>query len=200
MSAIEQLTFVGSEGIPNNRRLPVIVQHATAVAKAPEACEELFEINGWRGSWRDGIFPYHHFHSNAHEVLGIVAGTATVMLGGPDGEQIYVCAGDILVLPAGTGHKRQSSSSDLLVVGAYPAGQEDYDLRRGELEELEEASANVARVALPEMDPVLGQGGPVLSVWQATVSADEPLHSRAPHGGQPLTEKLDFGFTSRRRE
>jgi uncharacterized protein YjlB len=98
-------------------------------------------------------------------VLGILAGRATVVLGGPGGERFEVVAGDVLVLPAGTGHCRNDSSPDLLVAGAYPHGQE-WDLRRGDPAEHDEVLANIAAVALPETDPVLGAGGPLVELWQ----------------------------------
>jgi uncharacterized protein YjlB len=69
------------------------------------------------------------------------------------------------VLPAGTGHKRQAASDDLLVIGAYPTGQEHYDLRRGDPEELEEAERNIAAVPLPATDPVDGAEGPLVESW-----------------------------------
>jgi uncharacterized protein YjlB len=162
----EQLRFDDDGTIPNNPALPVLVYRGVAdVADGPAACESLFASHGWGGSWRDGIFPFHHFHSVSHEVLGIVKGTATVILGGPQGQRLDVRPGDVLVLPAGTGHCREAASGDLLVVGAYPRGQEHYDLRRGEPGEHDEVRHNIARVPLPEQDPVEGAGGTLLATW-----------------------------------
>jgi uncharacterized protein YjlB len=116
------------------------------------------------GSWRNGIFDFHHFHSTAHEVLAILRGHASVQLGGPGGARFEVAAGDVLVLPAGTGHRNLGSSPDLLVAGAYPRGQ-SWDLRRGDPGEHDEVLANIAAVALPATDPVLGPAGPLVELW-----------------------------------
>lgn len=165
----DALRFADDGQIPNNPELPALVYHDVAeVAAGAASCEALFARHGWGGSWRDGIFPFHHFHSVSHEVLGIVAGTATVVLGGPQGERLDVRAGDVLVLPAGTGHCREGSAAGLLVVGAYPPGQEGYDLRRGDAAEHDEVRANIARVPLPEQDPVEGPTGPLVEAWRAS--------------------------------
>jgi uncharacterized protein YjlB len=146
--------------------LPVLVYRGVdEVAEGAAACERLFTVNGWGGTWRDGVFDFHHFHSTSHEVLGVVAGSAVLALGGPQGEDVEVAAGDVLVLPAGTGHKRVVAQAGFQVVGAYPPGQEDYDLRRGDPSELEEALATIARVAAPESDPVHGGSGALLEAW-----------------------------------
>lgn len=162
----ETHTFEDDGSIPNSP-LPVLVY---AGALAPDAgagdYERLFADHGWLGAWRDGIYPFHHFHSTAHEVLGIAAGSAEVMLGGPQGQRFELRAGDVVVLPAGTGHCRLGSSPDLLVVGAYPGGM-DWDLRRGDPAEHDEAVANVARVPLPGQDPVQGDGGPLIALWNS---------------------------------
>jgi uncharacterized protein YjlB len=132
----------------------------------PTACTRLFARSGWLGAWVDGVFPFHHFHSTAHEVLGIVAGTATVILGDPDGRRFHVGRSDVLVLPARTGHCNAGSSADLLVVGAYPNGMR-WDLRRGDPSERDEVLANIAAVPLPATDPVHGSGGPLNDLWHA---------------------------------
>src|SRR5262245_3612674 len=165
MTEPETYTFEEADGIPNSR-LPVLVYHDVEGARAASDCEELFAGNGWLGAWRDGIFSFHHFHSTAHEVLGIVAGTASVLLGGPSGRSFEVGRSDVLVLPAGTGHCNAGSSADLLVVGAYPNGMR-WDLRRGDPAERDDVLANIAAVPLPDTDPVLGAGGPLTEIWRA---------------------------------
>jgi uncharacterized protein YjlB len=121
MTQPETHRFEDAGGFPNPR-LPVLLYQDVGDADPAEACTELSARNGWLGAWTDGVFPFHHFHSTAHEVLGIVAGTATVILGGPDGRGFHVGRSDVLVLPAGTGHCNAGSSADLLVVGANPNG------------------------------------------------------------------------------
>jgi uncharacterized protein YjlB len=158
---MDLLRFEPSEGIPNNQSLPVVVHRGIEqIVDDPGACERLFAEHGWGGSWRNGIFSFHHFHSNAHEALGVVSGEADVTLGGPGGATLHVRAGDVLILPAGTGHRREDAAGGLLIVGAYPPGQEDYDLRRGDPAELDEARRNIAAVELPPADPVTGGAWP----------------------------------------
>jgi uncharacterized protein YjlB len=163
--APETHSFEDDGGIPNSA-LPVLIYHDVAEARDATTCESLFARHGWLGAWRDGIFSFHHFHSTAHEVLGIVAGSAAVVLGGPRGRRFEVRSGDVIVLPAGTGHCNAGSSGDLLVVGAYPDGM-DWDIRRGDPAEHDEAVANVRAVPLPGADPVHGVDGPLTGLWRA---------------------------------
>ena len=142
--------------IPNHPRFPVLIYRGVDVDDA-DAARALFASHGWGGSWVNGIFDFHHFHSTSHEALAIVSGTATVELGGPQGEAFEVSAGDVLVLPAGTGHRRAAARDGFTVVGAYPAGQEDYDLRR---EADAAAIARIEALPAPQEDPVGGEGVP----------------------------------------
>ncbi|HVQ78736.1 MAG TPA: hypothetical protein VMS82_02085 [Pseudolabrys sp.] len=101
-----------------------------------------------------------------HEALGIASGHARVQLGGHVGEVFELKAGDVVVLPAGTGHQRLSSSDDLLVIGAYPP-EGTYNLCRGDNPaERDKALTTIPKVPLPESDPVLGEDGPLLKLWR----------------------------------
>ena len=162
--APERLMLAANGEIPNSR-LPVLVYRATGLDD-PAAAERTFADRDWRGSWRDGIFDFHHFHSTAHEVLAIVAGEVSVILGGPGAHELVACAGDVLVLPAGTGHCRAGASADLLVVGAYPGGME-WDVRRGDPAERDAVARNLAAVPLPSTDPLHGANGPLPAMWSA---------------------------------
>ena len=153
------LTLPPGETMPNNR-LPVLI-YADALAGGG-TFDRLFADNGWGGIWHNGIYDFDHYHSNAHEVLGIARGTATVQLGGDSGHAVEVGPGDVLVLPAGTGHRRMRSSGDLLVVGAYPPGQEHYDICR---DRTPEAELRITKVALPRSDPVGGADGALPRLW-----------------------------------
>jgi uncharacterized protein YjlB len=158
----QTLRFADDGAIPNHPRFPALLYRGVEeAANGPDACEALFARNGWEPRWRAGVYPFHHFHSTAHEALGVVSGTATLRLGGPGGEDVQLRAGDVVVLPAGTGHKRETNDPGFLVVGAYPPGQ-DWDLRRGDPAEHDEAVANIERVPDPESDPV---GGSLTELW-----------------------------------
>lgn len=153
--------------IPNNPKFPLLVYEQVFPEKNDLASrfKEAFKNNNWRGSWVNGVFSYHHYHSTAHEVLGVAAGSAILILGGPGGEEIEVKAGDMLVLPAGTGHCLKSSAAGFQVVGAYPAGQEDYDICT-EKDNSEEKKKRIAKVSLPTADPVFGEEGALLEHWK----------------------------------
>jgi uncharacterized protein YjlB len=156
-------------GFPNNPKLPLLVYRQTIPVddQPAEEFERRFAENGWAGTWRNGVYLFHHYHSNAHEVLGVAAGTARIQFGGPHGPVVTVNAGDMVVLPAGTAHMRIEASADFLVVGAYPAGQEDYDLLRGEPEAVKPATNRIAAVPQPQSDPIAGPDGPLMQAWTA---------------------------------
>ena len=153
--------------IPNNPELPLLVFPGVLRESdlSPSRCKELLAENGWGGAWIDGVFSYHHYHSNAHEVLCVTGGEARIVFGGPEGTTVEVEAGDVVVIPAGVGHCNAVSSSDFAVVGAYPRGQESYDLRTGEEGERPEVLENIRNVPLPQADPLFGQGGSLLDRW-----------------------------------
>ena len=125
-----------------------------------------FAANGWGGSWRNGIYSFHHYHSTAHEVLAVAHGRARVQFGGESGPKIDVQQGDVVVIPAGVAHKNLGASTNLLVVGAYPEGQ-PWDMNHGRPGERPRTDENIRRVPRPEADPVNGGTGPLIEWWSA---------------------------------
>ncbi|MBX3501761.1 MAG: cupin [Alphaproteobacteria bacterium] len=163
--------FAADPEVPNNPRLPLIIYRGALrlePAGDPAAIfEEVFAANGWGSSWRNGIYPFRHFHIRAHEVLGIARGDARVEFGGAAGERLDIGAGDVAILPAGTGHRRLAQSADLLVVGAYPAAGGFDQKRAGEID-IASALADIAKVPDPSKDPVYGADGPLRALWGAS--------------------------------
>jgi uncharacterized protein YjlB len=127
--------------------------------------ERVFGMNRWSRPWHDGVYNYHHYHSTAHEALGCYAGRARLQLGGPTGLEVEIALGDVLVLPAGVAHKNLDASEDFCVVGSY-AGGRSYDMKYGHADERPEAEERIARVPLPETDPVYGKDGPLMRYWR----------------------------------
>jgi uncharacterized protein YjlB len=173
-----------NDGRTPNNPAPVILYRTPVSLPArfdPAAVfEELFAAHGWRDSWRNGMYDYLHFHTRTHEVLGIARGRLRAEFGGSAGKTVELKAGDVAVLPAGTGHRRISASRDLLVVGAYPAKGTYDEPEPGEVE-ISRAARDISRVPTPPQDPVYGKTGPLVQLWRAVKQANarKPLTRRA---------------------
>jgi uncharacterized protein YjlB len=171
MSAGSLLTFrFAFDGEVPNNALPALV-YKTAVdlssGNDPEGeIEHLFRRNGWgRDMWRDGVYPYVHYHPKIHETLGVARGSAVLRIGGDGGETLTVSPGDVLVLPAGTGHQRLSASGDFCVIGAYPPEGEYSLCRAGDQEAYVRGLQTAPEVPVPASDPVHGAEGPLCQLW-----------------------------------
>jgi uncharacterized protein YjlB len=161
----ETLLLSRNAWVPNNDRLPVLIYHAALDVSGPDPAsrfEQIFARNGWPPQWRNGIYDFHHYHSTAHEVLGIAGGDGQIVLGGPGGHELTVNAGDILVLPAGTGHCRLQCSPDFKVVGAYPPRQ-SWDICRSAPSQAERE--RMRTLPFPNSDPLSGATGALTKLW-----------------------------------
>jgi len=162
--------FADDGRIPNNPTLPMVLYRGgidlTGTPDPELTIERTFAANGWGNMWRNGIYAYAHYHSMIHEALSIARGRATVRFGGTKGEKIEVGAGDVVILPAGTGHQCLSHTPDLVVIGAYPPTG-TYDLCRGAKAEHAKALASIRTVPLPATDPAFGLDGHLVALWRA---------------------------------
>jgi len=152
---------------PNNEELPLLIyRDAISFEQGNPAAkvEQVFHSNNWTNSWRNGIYSFHHYHSTAHEVLGIYSGSASVQFGGPNGIVKKVSVGGVVVIPAGVSHKNIGSSGDFRCVGAYANGQ-SWDMNYGKNGERPKADQNLAKVQVPTADPIFGKDGPLLDQW-----------------------------------
>jgi uncharacterized protein YjlB len=126
--------------------------------------EVLFASNNWTGSWRDSMYRFNHFHTRSHEVLGFARGRILSLFGGSRGKELELVAGDVVIIPAGVGHKCVNASTDILIVGAYPDNGKYDEPRPGEIAH-KKAIASITQVMRPTLDPVFGKGGPLLDAW-----------------------------------
>lgn len=158
------------DGVFPNSRLPLLIYEGVFGSDATDygaEFENVFRSNRWADSWRNGVYAYHHYHSTAHEVLGVYRGSAKILMGGDHGITLELTAGDAVVIPAGVAHKSLGATQDFAVVGAYPRGQK-WDMNYGHPGERPQADTNIQKVALPDADPILGPSGPLLRAWQVS--------------------------------
>jgi len=170
---IEPLAIVfADDGLVPNNQIPFLV-YKTAVdvdnAHPEKTIEGLFGANGWGDMWRNGVYDYLHYHATVHEALGVARGHARVRFGGDHGRELEINAGDVAILPAGTGHQCLSASRDFSVVGAYPPGP-SMDLQRPTRENHAKALKTIPEVELPNTDPVMGKDGPLVRLWKSASS------------------------------
>jgi uncharacterized protein YjlB len=155
------------DGLVPNNPLPLLIYKSAldlGGGEPEKAIEDLFATNGWGDMWRNGIYDYLHYHATVHEALGIARGHARVRFGGDRGREFELDAGDVAILPAGTGHQCLKATNDFSVVGAYPPGAK-MQVTRPTPENHARAIKTIPEVRTPQIDPVAGADGPLLKLW-----------------------------------
>jgi uncharacterized protein YjlB len=163
----EQYSVI-DDGVFPNSSLPILFY--ASVLKLPKlfpavGVKKLFQNNGWKNNWTQGIYTYHHYHSVTHEVLGVCKGETILLLGGENGITLFIQQADVLILPAGVAHMNLGNENDVTCVGGYPDGR-DYDMNYGKRGERPKADNNIASLQLPETDPVFGKKGGLPEIWK----------------------------------
>jgi uncharacterized protein YjlB len=165
---LEPLALVfADDGLVPNNPLPFLIYKGAIDVDSdhPEkTIEGLFGANGWGDMWRNGVYGYLHYHATVHEALGIARGQARVRFGGDRGKEFDLAAGDVAILPAGTGHQCLAASEDFSVVGAYPPGAKMH-VTRPTPENYRKALKTIPQMKRPRTDPVRGQDGPLVRPW-----------------------------------
>ncbi len=156
-----------SDGIPNNRRLPALIYKGALTGdEGADRVRAMLEENGWGGTWTWHVYDFHHFHDRSHEVLVVSRGWADLTLGGPEGQTLRVEAGDVVILPAGTGHCQKDAGAGFEVCGGYPPGQESPAIIRAGDINVADAEHGIVNTPLPETDPIYGRDGPLMKAWR----------------------------------
>jgi uncharacterized protein YjlB len=153
---------------PNNDRFPVLVYRQALTISGvfdPIKLRLLLNSHGWSNTWKAGVFCYHHYHSNTHELLACYKGKTVLLLGGDDGIKIPFAKGDVIVIPAGVAHKNLKDEDDIICIGAYPGGV-DYDMNYDRPGERPKADRKIKKIGVPEEDPLTGGKGKMHRFWK----------------------------------
>ena len=166
---IKEYLFPTNKTFPNSSLPLLIYKNACLLGKqknqSVKLLQTIFNKNNWKNTWSNGIYNFHHYHSNTHECMGIAAGKAWVIFGGTRGKRVSIEKGDIVIIPAGLAHKCSKASEEFLCVGGYPGGAQ-YDINLGTSEELEKAKSKLKKLPKPALDPVFGKEGFLKTFWK----------------------------------
>ena len=166
---VEPIYLKESKPYPNNK-LPAlyyenVLESILGESYSGQDVMRLLQQNGYTNTWSNGILNQHHFHSIAHEALACTLGELRVQLGGEDEIILTVRKGDVLLLPAGTAHKKLEATEEHEIIGGYPLNQPDYDFQYGDASDYEAIKEKVAQVELPHTDPITDFPALIKQYW-----------------------------------
>ncbi|KAF2204066.1 hypothetical protein GQ43DRAFT_438268 [Delitschia confertaspora ATCC 74209] len=156
--------------LPNTTTHPLYIYHRSfPPGTSPSAIESHLSTMGVvTPVWRYTMYRQTHYHSTSHELLCIYQGSAKLCFGGeenPKRVETVVGEGDVVVVPAGLGHRlledlTGDEKDGFMMVGSYPKGC-SWDMCYGKEGE-EEKARKAGEVKWFDRDPVYGDEGPVL--------------------------------------
>ena len=156
------------KGIPNTaiQNKPLLIYHsAFQGAGASQIESHLSSVGVVSPQWRYTMYYTTHFHSTTHEVLSIISGRAKLCFGGEENSgrvEPVLGHGDVIVVPAGVGHRLLEDHGGFEMVGSYPTGK-TWDMCYGKAGEEEKVKA-IEKAGWFDRDPVYGKDGPTLEV------------------------------------
>ncbi|EXJ95134.1 hypothetical protein A1O1_00253 [Capronia coronata CBS 617.96] len=154
------------KGIPNTsiQGKPLMIYHSVFPDPTASAIEShLKSVGVVSPAWRYTMFTETHFHSSSHEVLSIAAGSAKCCFGGEENEgrvEPVLQKGDVVIVPAGVGHRLLEDYGGFQMVGSYPTGK-SWDMCYGRAGE-EAKVKTIADLGWFKRDPIYGEDGPSL--------------------------------------
>jgi uncharacterized protein YjlB len=154
------------KGIPNTsiQNKPLMIYHnAFQEASASKIESHLSSVDVVTPQWRYTMYSDTHFHSTTHEVLCIASGSAKCCFGGEENEgriEPVLEKGDVVIVPAGVGHRLLEDYGGFQMVGSYPKGK-NWDMCYGRSGE-EEKVKGIKSLRWFERDPIYGDEGPTL--------------------------------------
>ena len=157
------------KGIPNTsiQGKPLMIYHgAFASASASQIEAHLNSIAQVTPQWRYTMYSDTHFHSTTHEVLVISSGHAKCCFGHEDNPhrvEAVLDKGDVVVIPAGVGHRLIQDYGGFQMVGSYPSSSAGWDMCYGRVGEEDKVKA-ISDLTWFGRDPVYGDDGPSLHV------------------------------------
>jgi len=149
--------FLQADGtFPNNPDHPVMMVLAAFHGTTAQAQALLTGGNQWTSPWIWGIYPFHHYHSTAWELLLCIDGQADIQLGGPSGPELSVTKGDWMLIPPGVAHKQLRDNGHFNLLGSYPMEgcSGPVDTLKGS--PTQEQVVNMQACAAPQKAPIMG--------------------------------------------
>uniref|UniRef100_A0A7S4NFK5 Cupin type-2 domain-containing protein n=1 Tax=Odontella aurita TaxID=265563 RepID=A0A7S4NFK5_9STRA len=152
-----QRLFVDDDGIfPNNPQFPLLLYKSAFSGSSSDGEHLITSGVKWTPPWAWGVFPYHHYHTTAWELLLCVRGSADVQIGGENGPTVNISRGDLALIPPGVAHKEMSSEGGFTLLGSYPTERWTGSIDTVTGQPTEEQRRNIADCYVPPKDPLFG--------------------------------------------